>query len=183
MKNIGELNVGDVCFVRAMVCDVKKDTMTFHTIDENEKLLMEWSFALCDSEYGSVLTADDLQQECRTESVKQKFPWEKDAAGLPVLDSKEKLEAYVRAWLHRPVDWSKLDFTPVSLESVELSYGTPPDVMLQRAMRAMDVCVTSMPLRDAFNDLVEKHVKLGVVNGVAADVLNSMREQDRLEKV
>ena len=180
--DISELKVGDVCFIRVRVREVKKNTMHFDTIDENGKRLLDWSFSLCDSEYDSVLMADDLQQEGRSLSVKQKFPWEKDAAGLPVLDSKEKLEAYVRAWLHRPVDWSKLDFTPVSLESVELSYGTPPDVMLRRAMRAMDVCVTSMPLRDAFNDLVEKYVKLGVVNGVAADVLNSMREQDRLEE-
>lgn len=63
MKDFSELNVGDVCFIRAQVREVKKDAMHFDTIDENGKLLLDWSFALCDSEYNSILTADDLQQE------------------------------------------------------------------------------------------------------------------------
>jgi hypothetical protein len=65
MEDFRELNVGDVCFVRAQVRVVKSEAMHFDTIDENGKLLLDWSFSLCDSEYNSILTADDLQQEVK----------------------------------------------------------------------------------------------------------------------
>lgn len=130
-----------------------------------------------------------LRSSKAAEKAQSHYPWSYDERSYPVLDTKEKLIAYAKAWLHTPVDLTKLHFEPHSLETVRLIYGTSHEEAVCKAIDLMIEASSrkewdSSPPQKAIKltDFPGKHAELGIVNGIAAEVINNLFKQDNLEE-
>lgn len=119
-----------------------------------------------------------------TEARKHDFPMKKETKQemVPVLDTEEKLVEYASKFMHRPVSMAELRFEPFTLECVKLLCGRDA---LQDVITKMKALVDKhenehpeLSMLETLSDFLgEKSfpTSLGIVDGVAADVINAWR--------
>lgn len=113
-----------------------------------------------------------------------KYIWNDDENGFPVLDTEEKLVAYATAVLHQPADINLIRFEPHSLEAVTLWHGHTlaesnaelHELMIR--MKAAEEANDKEAILNAIKPMMTPRlaINLGLVNGIAADTLNDLRK-------
>ena len=129
---------------------------------------------------------NDLTQP--TNNMNTKYPWNYDTENLPILDTPQKLTDYASAVLHEPANPRYINFTPHSLEAVELYYGLSRHQEIKRFKETMKHLSTPqphacLPSADDIADMMNTPptISLGLVNGIAAETIKSIRQaQDSL---
>ncbi|MBR5887963.1 MAG: hypothetical protein IKZ07_07125 [Akkermansia sp.] len=100
------------------------------------------------------------------------WPWKNDHNGLPILNTAELLEQYASAVLHRRVSVHELHWQPCDLESVRLYVGRRWEDTFADALAHMNGDQEAMR---KYQELMQhRPVDLGLVNGIAADVIASL---------
>ena len=118
--------------------------------------------------------------------MENNYPWTNDSSNRPILDTPEKLIAYTSAILHEPAELRFINFSPLDLESVTLYYGQSKQqrqAALKKALNRMkNASLKDYNPLDSLPDLAgfETMVPLGTVNGIAADTINRLKNQDSL---
>lgn len=119
-----------------------------------------------------------------TEARKHDFPMKKRTKQemVPVLDTEEKLVEYASKFMHRPVSMAELRFEPFTLECVKLLCGRDA---LQDVITKMKELVDKnenehpeLSMLETLADFLGENAlptSLGIVDGVAADVINAWR--------
>ena len=119
-----------------------------------------------------------------TEARRHDFPMKKETKQemVPVLDTEEKLVEYASKFMHRPVSMAELRFEPFTLECVKLLCGRDA---LQDVIDKMKALVDKnenehpeLNMLETMADFLGENAlptSLGIVDGVAADVINAWK--------
>ena len=129
---------------------------------------------------------NDLTQP--TNNMDTKYTWNYDTENLPILDTPQKLTDYASAILHEPANPRFINFTPHSLEAVELYYELSRHQEIKRFQETMKHLSTPqpracLPSSDDIADMMKlpQTISLGLVNGIAAETIKKIRQaQDSL---
>lgn len=123
-----------------------------------------------------------------TEARKHDFPMKKGTKQemVPVLDTEEKLVEYASKFMHRPVSMAELRFEPFTLECVKLLCGRDAlqdwsdkiKTLAHAQKEQNDGESFNLDMFETMTDLLAEKTfptNLGIVDGVAADVINAWK--------